>query len=232
MKVYASIHVGSFGISLKVFEIVKGKRVRQIDEKRRRMDLSQDILLHDKLSREHLLEIIDTLRDMKETILSYKADDFDVYAGFALQSASNAQTLIDQAALATGMQIQILDNSRQRFIVYKALCSMEHFSELVSELTVIVDAGGSGVQLTLFSDGKLLHTQHVYLGATNIWDNLRKIRQSADSREALLKMLYAEIESFADTFLGEQIPKRLIIINNPIVSIKRARLEKKEGFFS
>ena len=100
------------------------------------MDLSRDILLYSKFSKENLLAIVDTLKDMKVIIEGYKADAFDAYVGFALSSARNLQTLIDQAKLSCGMELILLDNSRQRFIEYKALCSMENFKELVEESKV------------------------------------------------------------------------------------------------
>ncbi|MBQ9632886.1 MAG: hypothetical protein IJV04_08260, partial [Lachnospiraceae bacterium] len=232
MKIYASIHVGSFGISLKVFEIVKGKRLKKVDEMRRHMNLSRDILLYGKLSKDNLLLVVDTLRDMKETITAYKTDDCDVYAGFALAEAANMATLVDQVRLATGMELVVLDNSRQRFIEYKALCSLTRFSDLIRERAVIVDVGGSGIQLTLFAKGKLITTQHISLGATTVWDSLRKVRQSSDYRKQLLQMIISKVETFYYTFLNEEPLKRLIIINNPIVSINQARKKSKEGVFS
>ena len=229
MTIYASIHIGSYGISLKVFEITKGKRVRQIDELRRRMDLARDILLEHKLSKEKLLVMIDTLAEMKETIATYRADAYDVYAGNALLAADNIQTLIDQARIVCGMDVEILDNPRQRFLLYEALCSMKDFGECVKNRSVMVDVGGSAIQLTLFAGGELVTTQHVYLGAANVWEDLRKLRQNADYREQLLSMLYTEIESFYYTFLDNVPPEKLIIINNPLVSVKRARAKKQNG---
>ena len=232
MKVYASIHIGSYGISLKVFEIVKSKHIRQIDEVRRHIRLSRDILLYKGFSRENLLLLVETLREMKEIINSYKTDSYDAYIGFALAPAENLWTLIDQAALQANVELKLLDNSRQRFIVYKALCSIENFDKLVQERTVIVDVSGTGIQFTVFFEGRLLEPQHIYFGATNVWDNLRKLRQSADYREQLLQMIYTDIESFYYTFLENIPPKKLIILNNPISSISRARSRKKDGFFS
>ncbi len=229
MNTYASIHIGSYGISLKVFEIVKGKRIRQIDALRRRMNLARDILTYGKLSKENLLLAVDTLGEMKETIETYRADDYDVYAGNALLSAENVQTLIDQVEISCGLHIEILDNSRQRFLLYKALCSVKDFGEIVKSRTVLVDVGGSGLQLSLFSKGRLVTTQHASFGAANVWEDLKKLRQSADYREQLLSMLYTEIEEFYDTFLEKRPPQKLIIINNPLVSVSQARAKKQDG---
>lgn len=229
MKIYASIHIGSYGISLKVFEIAKGKRIRQIDELRRRMNLARDILTYGKLSKDNLLLAVDTLGEMKETIETYRADDYDVYAGYGLLSAANVQTLIDQVKISCSLHIEILDNSRQRFLLYKALCSMKDFSDIVKNRAVLVDVGGSGLQLSLFSKGRLVTTQHASFGAANVWEDLKKLRQSADYREQLLSMLYTEIEAFYDTFLEKKPPEKLIIINNPIVSVSKARAKKQDG---
>lgn len=232
MKTYASIHIGSYGISLKVFEITLSKSVRQLDEMRRNMDLAGDIIRFGKISREQFLLILDVLSDMKQTITTYRCDDYDVYIGNALLSAENIETLIDRIRIACQMHALILDNSRQRFLLYKALCYRKNFRELMERRTVLVDIGGGGMQLTLFGGGKLITTQHIYLGTANVWETLRKLRQSVDYREELLEMLYLEIEAFYNSFLDEKPPQNLVIINNPIVSIKKARAKKRDGHFT
>ncbi len=232
MKIYASIHIGSYGVSLKVFEIVKGKRVKQIDELRRHLDISRDIFLKEAISRNNLLQIVDTLRDMKTVIDTYKVDDYDAYAGYSLSAAKNYHTLFDQARIQCGIKIRLLDNSTQRFFVYKALCSVENFFDIIQEPTVIVDIGGSDLQLTVFSQGKLITTQHIFRGATSVWDSLQKTRQSADYREQLLNMLCSEIGEFYHTLLDEVPMKRLVFVNNLFATINKARQNKNDGFFT
>lgn len=226
MKIYASVHIGSYGISLKVFEIIKGRHLKKIDEQRRKMDIVRDILRLHRLSRESLLLMTDILCDMKETIDAYKADDYDVYAGSIFFAADNIMTLIDQVRAACGITIKVLDNSRHRFLMFEALCSISDLSEVFNKRTVLADVGGSGIQLTLFSEGRLFTSQHVFLGASNVWEDLRKIRKNADYRQQLQAMIDTELDSFTTTFLEKRPPQNLVIINNPFMPVNRASSKK------
>ncbi len=232
MKVYASIHIGSYGISLKVFEISKQKGIRKLDSQRRRMELAAEILKYNRISDDNLTVIIDTVLEMKQTMETYRTDAYNIYAGNALEKADNIQTLMDQIRIVCGMDIEILDNSMQRFLLYEALCSMSDFSDIVKGTSILLDVGGSGVQLTLFSKGVLETTQHVYVGAANVWEDMKKLRRSSNYREQILRMIQRELETFYRTFLHGNKPDNLIIINNPIVSVNRARAKNKDGHLS
>ncbi len=232
MKIYVSIHIGSYGISLKVFEISKGRRLKKIDEQRRKMDIAVDIIRHQRLSRNTLLQMTDTLCDMKQTIDEYRADAYDVYAGSIFLSAGNIMTLTDQVREACGMSIKILDNPRQKFLLYEALCSVENFSRIIDNRTVVVDVGGNGVQLSLFEKGRVSTTQHIYLGAASVWDDLRRLGQSMDFRNQLMSMINMEMEIFYSTYLNNLPPENMIIINNPFMSVSNAAAKSKNFLLS
>lgn len=219
MKLYASIHVGSYGISMKVFEIKRGGGIKIIDSKRKRIEISRDIYESGRISTENFFEIVNTLRDMKNTLVMYGVDSYDAYATASLEAADNLLTLIDQVKILDDLELEILDYSMQKYRLYMALCQDERFLEMIEDRCVLVDIGGVGVQLTLFDKGKLVATQHAKIGATDVWEDLRLIGQKSDYIEVLSQLLYKEIETYYTMYMGGKLPKSLVIINNPIGQI-------------
>lgn len=53
----------------------------------------------------------------------------------------------------TGLDIEVLSNSEQRFLDYKAIASKgEGFQKIIEKGTAIVDIGGGSVQISLFDN--------------------------------------------------------------------------------
>ena len=158
MKTYASIYIGTYEIVLKVFEITKSKGVKEIDCMRSFCEISHDITHLGEVSFATLDNMISVLKDMKNTVKTYKCDAYRVCAGYTLQNASNLYFVLDQIHLKVNLKVEILSNSEQRFITYLALASLPNFEQIISESALLVDIGGSSLQLTLFEEGEVLTT--------------------------------------------------------------------------
>lgn len=229
MKTYASIHVGSYGISMKVFEIKRGGDIKTIETKRKRIEISRDIYESGRISTNNFFEIIKTLRDMKCTLSMYGVDSYDAYVTASLKEADNLFTLVDQVLIMDDLKLEILDYSMQKYRLYMALCKDERFLDMIEGRCVLVDIGGVGLQLTLFDKGKLEITQHAKIGATDVWEDLILIEQKSDYIDVLSQLLYKEIETFYTMFLDDKLPDSLVIINNPISQFSNKPDDSNEG---
>ena len=124
MKLFASIYIGSGEVILKIFEISKEKKLKEIDCLRSSTDIMKDIYKDGKVSLSTTETLCNTLSDMKETFLSYKVDDYLAYAGHTLASASNDRFVLEQILLKTGIDVTLLSNSEHRFLGYEAIASI------------------------------------------------------------------------------------------------------------
>lgn len=217
MKVFASIYVGSYAVSLKVFEISKNKRLKQIDYVRAHIELLEDIYRNGKVSAPVLSEIIKAVFDFNETAKMYRADEVYVYGGNSLLRAENILFVIDQIRIQTGMELDILDNVRQRYMSYQAVANDKIFTEMAQDRMVIIDVGGASIQLSLFENGEIINSQHIFIGATNVVDKLRRLDQKADYREQMLEMLQKEVSVYYKMFLNRVPPNKLIIVHNQLI---------------
>ncbi len=232
MKVFASIYIGSNAISLKVFEIVKAKRLKLVDHVRSRLDLLEDIHLHGRMSSGNLRQMIKIIRDFKDTAEMYRADEINLCAGSALSEAENLFFVLDQIQIQTGISLEIMDNATQRYLVYEAVSSLPDFETMIEGRTVMVDIGGTIIQLSLFSDGKVINSEHIRLGAKRVADNIRQLDKNADYREQMLEMLYKEIDVFYNMFLKQIPPTKLLIVHNQLMDAPRSKAARKDDRYN
>ena len=220
MKLFASIYIGTYETTLKVFEVVKQKGAKTIDVQKIQSDIIKDILSKGMILPETVDKLCRILNDMKRTIEGYKVDAFSVVAGPNILQASNDLVVLEQIKMRTGFSPIVLSNSEQRFLGYQAVASTENFDELISDSAVLVDVGGVSLQITLFSKGKIITTQHLSLGTVSINENLRKLGStSGNSLEQTYEMMYKELDVFKTMFLRDIEPKYMILFGVQVNSI-------------
>lgn len=220
MKLFASIYIGTYETTLKVFEVVKQKGAKTIDVQKIQSDIIKDILSKGMILPETVDKLCRILNEMKRTIEGYKVDAFSVVAGPNIRQASNDLVVLEQIKMRTGFSPIVLSNSEQRFLGYQAVASTENFDELISDSAVLVDVGGVSLQITLFSKGKIITTQHLSLGTVSINENLRKLGStSGNSLEQTYEMMYKELDVFKTMFLRDIEPKYMILFGVQVNSI-------------
>lgn len=212
MKLFASIYVGSYEITMKVFEIGKQKKIKTIDTLKTSSGIIKDILRAGHISAETIDKLCKVLNDMKRTLESYKVDSYSIVAGPNIKQADNSLLVLEQIKVRTGFSIDVISNSEQRFLGYQAVASMEEFESIINESAVIIDIGGVSLQITLFSKGKIITTQHLNMGTVSVGENIKKLGTSTVSLENTYEMMYKELEVFKTMFLRDIEPKYMVIL--------------------
>ncbi len=241
MKVFASIYVGSYETTMKVFEVGKQKKIKTVDTLKAPSDIIKDILSKGSIMPETTDKLCKVLNDMRRTMEGYKVDSFSIAAGPNIRQADNALIVLEQIKQRTDFSIEVLSNSEQRFLSYQAVASIDDFEELINESAVLVDIGGVSLQLTLFSKGKIITTQHLSLGTVSVSENIKKLGTGTTSMEQIYEMVYKELEVFKTMFLREIEPKYMILLGVHVGSIaqriasfsnKRVKMEDYLAFLN
>ena len=123
MKTFAAIDVGSYELGMKIFEISAKNGIREIDHIRHRIDLGSDTYTNGKISNERVNELCRVLREYGEIMKGYKVDDHKAYGTSAIREMNNTMIILDQIAQRTGITIECISNSEQRFLDYKSIAS-------------------------------------------------------------------------------------------------------------
>ena len=188
---FAAIYIGTYDVSLKVFEFTNRKKFHEVDHIRSRQELGKGTYGTGTIGYEQVEELCETLAQFKEIMESYKVDSYEVCAAAALRDTTNEIFVLDQIYLRTGFRVKVLSNSEHRFISYKAVAGSPVFEEMIKTSAAVVDVGGASVQITLFRDGKMITTQHMETG-------IMRLRNLLGDRGYSLKMYENQIEEYVN----------------------------------
>lgn len=216
MKTFAAIDVGSYELSMKIFEISGKNKVRVIDHVRHRIDLGTETYSTGKLSYEKVDELCRILREYANIMKSYKVDAYKAYGTSAIREMENKGIVLEQIAQRTGVTINVLSNSEQRFLDYKSIASEgEAFDKMLEKGTAIVDVGGGSIQISLFDKGTLTTTQNLKLGVLRMYERMSRINAKPSQMEKLLGELDdAQLEVLSKLYLKDKKIENVILVDD------------------
>ncbi|MBP7347531.1 MAG: HD domain-containing protein [Butyrivibrio sp.] len=215
-EIFAAIDVGSYELSMKVFEISSKKGVRELDYIRHRIDLGTETYATGRISTEHVHEITRVLMDYDNIMQTYGVTHYQAYGTSAMRETHNIRVVLEQLEQRTGIHIDVLSNSEQRFLDYKstALRSGE-FSEIIVKPTAIVDIGGGSIQISLFDNDKLVTTQNMKLGVLRLHQTLDMLGSGTRKyKEMITELVESQLSVFEKLYLKDRKFKNLIIIDD------------------
>ena len=236
VKTFAAIDVGSYELSMKIFEFSGKKNMREIDSVSRRLDLGSETYATGKISPDKMDELCRTLKEFTVVMDSYKVDDYKAYATSAIRETNNSTIVLGQIAQRTGLKLEILSNSEQRFLDYKSIASKgESFRRIIEEKTAIVDIGGGSIQLSLFDNDTLVSTQNLRLGVLRIQEVVNHLNAGPAHLEQIVnEMVTAQLTAYKKLYLKDREIQNIIIVDDYISpwAVRQAGLKSGEVVMS
>lgn len=229
-RIFAAIMVGSYEISMKIFEFPRDGEMREIDCIRKKIELGTDTYASGKISYARVDELCDTLCAFRKIMKTYQATDYKAYGTSAIRETDNTEIVLDQIKQRTGLEITVLSNSEQRFLDYKSCATKrDAFRRLLGKGTAIVDIGGGSIQISLFDEQRLVTTQNMRLGVLRIRESLLRLQARPSRYEALIgEMVDTQLEVFQKLYLKDRSIRNLILVDD-YVSLMMRRHHMKQG---
>ena len=225
VKTFAAIDVGSYELSMKIFEVSKTRGMREIDHIRHSIDMGTETYSTGKLSHDRVDELCRVLREYSDIMKSYQVADYKAYGTSAIRESKNRSILLDQIEQRTGIQISVLSNSEQRFLDYKSIAFQgEGFQKIIENGTAILDIGGGSIQISLFDNDTLVSTQNMKLGVLRLQENLNHLDASISQYDLLIgEMVATQMNVYKKLYLKDREIKNIIIVDDYISAIVKRR---------
>lgn len=226
---FAAIYIGSYEVSIKIFELSAKKKMREIDYVRRRIELGKDAYSTGKIGYQLVEALCNTLSEFTEIMKEYRVQHYEAYAAAVLRNAGNELFILDQIKIRTGLEVHVLSNSEHRFISYKSVAMREEFDEMTKRGAAVVDVGGAGLQITVFSKGKVVTTQHLGLGTMRMREQLsNKSKSLAQYELQIEEMVEKELAVFKAMYMETINIEYLVLLGDYVTELAR-RVEKKHN---
>lgn len=224
-KLFAAIVIGSTETEMKIFELSARKGMKEIDCISTRINLGVDAYSSGRLNVEKVEELCRVLKDFKNIMDGYKVDDYRLCATSALREIRTAMITKDYIEKQTGLTIEILSNSEQRFLDYKSIASeSDSFESIINNGTAIVDIGGSSIQISVFDKDKLITTQNIRMGKVSTRERFLPLaKNNAHFESLVLELLDHELNGFGKLYQKDRQIKNLIVIDSDLADLMKKK---------
>ncbi len=226
MKTFAAIDAGSFELSMKIFEISPKSGMHEIDHIRHRIDLGTETYATGKMAYERVDELCRYLNEFTKIMKGYKVSEYKAYGTSAIRETENTAIILDQIRQRTGINVEVLSNSEQRFLGYKAIAFKgEAFNKFIEKGTAIVDIGGGSIQISLFDKDKLVATQNMRLGVLRLREILSHLDVGKAQYDAILtEMISSQLSVFKKLYLKDRQITNIIVVDDYINALVQKKL--------
>ncbi|MCR5657400.1 MAG: exopolyphosphatase [Butyrivibrio sp.] len=230
--VFAAVDLGSYELDMKIFEMSQKKGVKELDHVRHRIDLGTETYATGRIPAARMDELIKILLEYSRIMESYDVSRYQAYGTSALRETRDIDNVLELLRQRTGLEIDIISNSEQRFLDYKAVAlNNEGFSEFLEKPTAIVDIGGGSIQISLFDHDTLVTTQQLRLGVLRLYSTLQQIQTGYRKYPLLVQELVdSQLSVFAKMHLKDRKVQNVILLDDyvsPVMQKIKLGMEKK-----
>lgn len=192
-KLVAVIDVGSLTARLKIFELSLKKKPKEIETVRKYTSLGTQSYRAGAILPAQVNEICDCLNSFEIKCREYKVSRVFCVATSALRDAGNRDVVLEQIKIRTGFNINVLDNSMERYYHNMAVKEvMPDFNELVMKGTMILDIGAGSMQATVYDKSEFIFSQNTVLGSLRISEMLSDLEKRTTHYEDVLEEFIAQ----------------------------------------
>ena len=211
VHLFGAIDVGSYVYEMKIFELSRKNGIRQIDCIRHMMDIGTDTYHTGKISRSRLAELKRILSESMKIMKNYGVESYRAYGTSAFREMMNSSMVLSQIELETGIHIEILENTEQRFMDYKSLAFKgDAFTRFLEKPTAI-----GSLQISLFEKDKLSVTQNLRSGVLRIREQLDRIGASSVRNASLIEeIVNTQLNVFKKLYLKDRDIDRIVVIDD------------------
>lgn len=201
--VFAGIDIGSNSISMTLSMLQKNKTMKNLEYLTKTVEVGADTYALHKVDAVRVDQICEALKGFNNLLLDYDVPFFRVVATTAIKEAQNSDYIIDRVKLKTGLNVDLIDDAEERFLIYKCLDEeLPGYGELKKEGALVAYIGSGNVQLSVYDKGHLVFEQTIKIGIMRV----REMLSEFENRYV----------SFAN-ILNEYLSSRL----NPLLKIKQ-----------
>ncbi len=187
----AVIDIGATSIRMEIAEIHANGDIRTLDTLVQAVDLGREAFEARRLSRKSIEKAASILKRYRRILREYgvtKTSNVRVVATSAVREAINRLAFIDRVYVATGFDVEIIDEAEVNRITYMGITPhLQAHPELGNGKTVVVEVGGGSTELLVVRGGNVLHSESYRLGSLRLVQTVDPVRGSPLRKRTLLE---------------------------------------------
>lgn len=204
----AVLDLGTNTFHLMIADVAGNKIEQQVAAENRDAKLGEGGITNGIITDTAFERGLDALRFFQSVIAKHGADEIHATGTAALRSASNGSDFIRKARSETGIDINIIDGTREAELIYKGV---RHAVDL-AEPALIMDIGGGSVEFIFCDKHEVFYKKSYQIGAARL---MALFHHSDPISEADTLAIHQHLdEQLADLKINAHIFKPQILIGS------------------
>jgi exopolyphosphatase/guanosine-5'-triphosphate,3'-diphosphate pyrophosphatase len=176
----AVIDIGSTLIRMAVAEIDERGGVRTLDSMSQAVPLGKDTFTTGAIQKSTIEDCVRVLKSYRQILEEYqitRPEQIRAVATSAVREASNRLAFLDRVYIATGIEIEPLDEAEVSRVTYLGIQPLlQTEPALASAPTLIIEVGGGSTEVLLVQNNDVLHSHTYKLGSLRLRESLEASR--------------------------------------------------------
>ena len=192
-QVAAVIDIGSSEIRLHIAETgtQNSGTVRYLDRLIYPLSLGRDTFHAGKMNFDKVDKACEIIRNFLHAARGYGVRNIRTIAGTAMREAENADYILDQIKIKTGVDVHVVDDLEEKRQIYKLLSY--YAKESLKKSAIVVYTGTGSIGVSLFAKGRMPKTWNIRAGSL-------RMGELFGDRQEYTKDFYRLMEEFLAGF--------------------------------
>jgi exopolyphosphatase/guanosine-5'-triphosphate,3'-diphosphate pyrophosphatase len=220
VKPAAVIDIGTASVRMAIAEISTGGQVRHLESLTQAVNLGKDAFIRGAISKATIEDCVRVLKSYRRILKEYQieaADQIRVVATSAVREATNRLAFVDRVYIATGFQIEPLDEAE---VIRITFLGIQPFllsdPALAAARCVVAEVGGGSTELLLVQGGNVGYSHTYRLGSLRLRETLEALRApTLKVRNIMETHIHRTVEEIAE-HVSQDGPIELIAMGGDV----------------
>jgi len=206
-KPVAVIDIGTSSVRMAIAEISNSGDVRVLESLTQAVSLGKDTFTRSAIAKSTIEDCVRVLKSYRRILREYQiesAEQIRVVATSAVREASNVLAFVDRVYIATGLQVEPIDEAEVNRITFLGIQPfLNSDPNLSKSRCVVVEVGGGSTELLLVKDGDVVYSHAFRLGSLRLRETLEAYRApTLKVRNIMETHIHRTVEEVADHVKG------------------------------
>jgi exopolyphosphatase / guanosine-5'-triphosphate,3'-diphosphate pyrophosphatase len=187
----AVIDIGTSSVRMAIAQIGPNGSVRTLETLQQPVSLGKDTFTRGVVGKSTIEECVATLRSFRQVLQQYGVTDsrqIRAVATSAVREAANREALLDRVFMATGIDVDVIDEAEVNRYTYLSVQPMLASDPALRDgRTLVVEIGGGSTQLLLVQNGRVLFSHTYRLGSLRLRETIEESKAPATRRLQIME---------------------------------------------
>ena len=216
----AVIDIGATSIRMAIADIDPAGDVHLLETLSQAVTLGKDTFTQRRIRKSSIEDCVRVLKSYRRLLQEYgitRSDQVRVIATSAVREATNRMAFLDRVYIATGMDIEPLDEAEVNRITYMGIQpQLQADPKLATSKCVVVEVGGGSTEVLVVQSGNVLFSHTYRLGSLRLLEMLEKFDAPPAKQRNIMESQIQRVVAQIREHVPQDSPLEMVAIGGDV----------------